>query len=291
MQRLVYWLTYPILWFISILPFPVFYFVSDLIFLLVFYVIRYRKKTVLENIRLVFPDKTDAECKRIRKAFYRHMVDMFLEMIKTISISSEELHKRFRFKNVEYLRKLEEQDKSLILMLGHYASYEWILALMLYGLKFQAFAIYKKIKNPHFDDLVKRIRQRFDAVLVPTVLATKVVRDNEQKNKKAIYAMIADQSPKKSKIKEYIDFMGIEVPVFTGSENWAKQFNLNVIYLNIEKKRRGFYEATILPITEDAATEPPNAITEKFVRYLENQIREKPELYLWTHKRWKYRKK
>lgn len=289
MQGLVFWLVYPFLWLISILPFRLFYLVSDAVFVLVYHIIGYRKKTVRENLELVFPEKSKSEIKRIQKKFYSHMCDMFLEMIKSISISEKEIEKRFTFTNLEYLRKLEGLDKSLIIMLGHYASYEWINALQLYGLKYRTYGIYKKIKNKQFDDLAKKIRGRFGGTLITTSRTTEVIKRNQENNILSNYAMISDQSPKLSRARTWIDFLGIKVPVFEGSDRLARNLDMAVVYLHVEKVGRGYYQATLKPITEDAPNEPEHAITKKFIGYLEDQIREKPEYYLWTHKRWKHR--
>lgn len=289
MQGLVFWLVYPILWLISILPFRLFYLVSDLVFVLVYYIIGYRKKTVRNNLELVFPEKSIDEIKDIEKKFYSHMCDMFLEMIKSISITEKEIEKRFTFTNLEYLRELESLDKSLIVMLGHYASYEWINSLQLYGLKYKTYGIYKQIKNKHFDNLVKKIRGRFGGTLITTRKTTEVIKNNKENGILANYGMIADQSPKLGSAKYWIDFMGIKVPVFEGSERLARNTDMVVLYLHVEKVGRGYYQATLKPITEDAPNAPEHLITRKFIEYLEEQIREKPEYYLWTHKRWKHR--
>ncbi len=289
MQGLVFWLVYPFLWLISILPFRLFYLVSDAVFVLVYHIIGYRKKTVRENLELVFPEKSKSEIKSIQKKFYSHMCDMFLEMIKSISISEKEIEKRFTFTNLEYLRKLEGLDKSLIIMLGHYASYEWINALQLYGLKYRTYGIYKKIKNKQFDDLAKKIRGRFGGTLITTSRTTEVIKRNQENNILSNYAMISDQSPKLSRARTWIDFLGIKVPVFEGSDRLARNLDMAVVYLHVEKVGRGYYQATLKPITENAPNEPEHAITKKFIGYLEDQIREKPEYYLWTHKRWKHR--
>ncbi|MCM4157142.1 lipid A biosynthesis acyltransferase [Gramella sp. AN32] len=289
MQALVFWLVYPLLWLISILPFPIFYKVSDGIYGLVYYIVRYRRKTVTQNLQLVFSEKSEKEIARIRKAFYKHMCDMFLEMVKSITISKKEISKRFILKNPEYLRHLESQNKSLIVMCGHYASYEWINAIQLMGLKFKTFGIYKRIRNKHFDKLIRDIRGRYDGVLINTYLASETIRHNQEQGILANYAMIADQSPKLSAARNWIHFMGIRVPVFVGSEKLARKLNMAVVYLHVEKVKRGFYEATLIPISENPETAPPNRITEEFIRLLENQIWKKPEFYLWTHKRWKHR--
>ena len=289
MQGLVFWLLYPILWLVSILPFPVFYAFSDFVWFLIYKVIGYRKKTVTANLKLVFPEKTNSEIIEIRSKFYHHMCDMFLEMIKHMTIDEKELKKRFTFTNLDYLRELESRNKSIIVMCGHYASYEWLTSLKLFGLKYQSFGIYKKIRNKYFDNLIQNIRGRFDTKMISMYRATDSIQKNEQKGQLGIYGMIADQSPKLQRAKYWFNFLGVRVPVFEGSERLARKLNMNVIYLHVEKKDRGFYEATFLPVTENATEEPPHKITRKFLDHLESQIRKKPEYYLWTHKRWKHR--
>ncbi|MDT0689780.1 lysophospholipid acyltransferase family protein [Salegentibacter sp. F188] len=288
MQALVFWLVYPLLWIISILPFRLFYAVSDAVFFLVYHIIGYRKKVVEENLKLVFPEKSEEERLRIRKKFYSHMCDMFLEMIKTLTISEKELRKRFKFTNPEEVLRLQDNDKSIMMMCGHYASYEWMIALQLYGLKITAYGIYKKIKNPHFDKLVRDIRGRFKGKLISTTKATMTITKHESENKRAIYAMVADQSPKLIKSKYWADFMNIKAPVFVGAEKLAREFDMAVLYLNVEKVSRGHYVATLINITDSAAQEPAHKVTRTYLDLLETQIRQKPEFYLWTHKRWKH---
>ena len=289
MQRLVFWLAYPFLWLISILPFWLFYRVSDLVYILVFHVIGYRRKTVKENLELVFPEKTSAEKKLITKKFYQHMVDMFLEMIKSISISNEVLKKRFAFTNLEEILKIRDMDKSILLACGHYASYEWMNALQLYNIDYRGFGIYKKIKNPFFNKLAKDIRGRYEGVLIPTTEATDTISANEEAGVLGVYAMIADQSPKLNRARVWTDFMGITVPVFTGTEKLAKNLDMVVVYLHVEKIKRGYYRATFKTLSYEPEQEPRFNITRRYFEELESQIKKAPEYYLWTHKRWKHR--
>ena len=288
MQAVVFWLIYPVLWLISILPFWLFYRVSDLVYFIVYYLVGYRKKTVTNNLKLVFPEKSSNEIIEIRKKFYHHMCDMFLEMIKSISISEKELKKRFVFTNLEELRRIEKLDKSIILMCGHYASYEWLFALQLNQLKHKAFGIYKKIRNPGFDKLVNDIRRRFGAELIRNSKSTVRIAQNEKKGVRGIYAMIADQSPKSPNYKFWTDFMGKKVPFYTGSERMAKELDMVVIYLQVKKVKRGHYKASFINITDNPAKAKDHQITLEYKQHLEKQIREKPEFYLWTHKRWKH---
>lgn len=289
MQQLVFWLAYPLLWLISILPFPLFYTVSDLVYIIVYRLVGYRRDTVRNNLRLVFPGKSLEEIKKIEKKFYRHMVDMFLEMIKSISISNEELKRRFAFTNIEEIEKIRGMNKSIILACGHYASYEWMNALQLYGLDYKGFGIYKKIKNKHFDKLAKDIRGRYDGVLITTTKATQTITQNEENGIKGVYAMIADQSPKLNRAKAWTKFMGITVPVFMGTEELSRKLDMAVVYLHVEKIKRGYYKATFQTISYEPATQEDFAITKSYFQKLESQIKAAPEYYLWTHKRWKHR--
>lgn len=289
MHRLVFWLTYPLLWFISILPFRVFYLVSDMVFVLVYHIFGYRRKTVKENLDLVFPEKSTEEKKSIQKKFYRHMCDIFLEMIKTISISDEELKKRFVFTNPEEFERLKKLNKSIVAMCGHYASYEWMIALQLHGIDYKAFGIYKKVKNPYFDKMARDIRGKFNGELIPTVEATSKITALEESGQRGVYAMIADQSPKRFKKTHWIDFMGIKAPVFIGSEVLARKLDMAVVYLNVEKVKRGHYAATLINISDNPRQEPEFAITKEYIKLLERQIHNDPQYYLWTHKRWKHR--
>jgi KDO2-lipid IV(A) lauroyltransferase len=289
MQRLVFWLVYPLLWLVSILPFPLFYLFSDVVFFFVYYIAGYRRKTVKENLELVFPEKSSEEKKKIEKRFYSHMVDMFLEMIKSISISDIELKRRFAFTNLEEVQKIRTMNKSIIIACGHYASYEWLNAIQLHGLDYRGFGIYKKIKNPFFDKLVKDIRGRFQGELISTLTATKQIIKNEKNGILGVYAMIADQSPKINRTKAWTEFMGSTVPVFMGTEKLSKELDMAVVYLHVEKKKRGFYEATFKTISYNPAEEKDFKITRDYFNYLEKQIYSTPEYYLWTHKRWKHR--
>lgn len=289
MQRLIYLLIYPLLWFISILPFRILYFFSDLIYMVVYYLIGYRKKVVLDNLKLVFPHKKEQELLEIRKKFYKHMCDMFLEMIKTISISEKEMRKRFQITNIPYIKELEKR-KNIMIMASHYASWEWGIILqkdidsVLYG-------VYKKIKNPYFDKLVKNIRAKYNAVLINTKETIPTVILNHKKGIKAVYAFISDQSPKLKKSSHWLDFMNINVPAYVGAEILAKKYDLAVCYLKIEKIKRGYYKGTYVPIAENPKEFKDFKITELFYKEVEKQLYKSPEYYLWTHKRWKHRGK
>lgn len=288
MQFLVYILAYPILWLISILPFPIFYLFSDFVYFLVYRVIGYRKKVVRENLALTLPHLTISERKEIEKKFYKHMCDMFLEMIKTMSISAEEMEKRFHVTNIDLVLDYAKKGKSVILVASHYASYEWLLTINK-KIGFQGVAIYKKLANPYFDKLVRKIRTKYDTELIETRKAIPTMAQNQRDRILSMYGLASDQSPKLDRIFHSMPFLGIEVPVHTGAEMLAKKYDLAVIMVKVTKVKRGYYEATFLTLADDSKQFEDFEITEMYLQELEKQILEAPEFYLWTHKRWKHR--
>ena len=288
MQFLVYILAYPLLWLISILPFRVFYWFSDFVYFIIYRVVGYRKKVVRENLALTLPHLSDAERKEIEKKFYSHMCDMFLEMIKTMSISPEEMDRRFRVTNIDLVQEYAKKGKSVILVASHYASYEWLLTINR-KIDFQGVAVYKKVANPYFDKLVRKIRSKYDTELVETRKAIPTMAQNQRKGILSMYGLASDQSPKLDRIFHSMKFMGIEVPVHTGAEMLAKKYDLSVILVKVKKVARGYYEATFIPIAENPNDYDNFDITEKYLKEVEKQIYEAPEYYLWTHKRWKHR--
>ena len=289
MSFIIYLIVYPFLWCISMLPFRLLYLFSDFIYLIVYHVIGYRKKTVRENLALALPHLSAEERLAIEKKSFRHLCDMFLEMIKTMTISKKEISKRFVFTNLEVYKNLESQQKSIAMMLAHYASYEWVISMNAY-VTYSAFAIYKKIANPYFDKLVRKIRSRFKAYLITTKETIPYIIKNKNNNELSIYGFASDQSPKVSSAFHWQKFMGIEVPVHTGAEMLSKKYDMNVIFLKVKKVKRGFYEASFEILSENVQEVPNYEITDKFLKLVEQQIYEAPEYYLWTHKRWKHRR-
>jgi Kdo2-lipid IVA lauroyltransferase/acyltransferase len=288
MQRLAFILLYPILWLISLLPLPVLYMLSDMLYGIVYYVIGYRKKVVKDNLRLVFPEKSTAEINTIAKQFFRHLCDMMVETIKSLTISQNELNRRFRYKNLDVLEDLHARGKSALLMSGHYASWEWSGNLAQLS-PFEAFAVYKKIRNPYFDALVKRIRGRFGGTIVPNTQITKALYRKFKEGTPTLTLILSDQTPKQGSFKNRQLFLGFDVPVFTGTEELAKLLDFTALYFKITKLKRGYYEAEFILLTENPKEIPDFQLTRMFLDEIENQIHEAPQYYLWSHKRWKHR--
>lgn len=290
MERLVYILAYPLIWIVSKFPMPLLYFTSDVVFVLIYYLIGYRKKVVKANLGLVFPKKSDKEIASITKKFYHHLCDMILESVKSLSISEEDLKKRFTFTNLDEIHNLEQEEKSIILMLGHYASWEWAFILQRY-VNHKGYVVYKKIENKYFDKLIRSIRAKYDTHLITTKETIHKLGASKIRGELTINAFASDQTAKHWKASHWKEFMGIKVPVITGAEMLAKKLDMAVVFLAVRKIKRGHYEATFETIAHNANSFKDFEITDRFFELLEAQIHEEPAYYLWTHKRWKYRDK
>ena len=255
-----------------------------------YYLIGYRKKVVHGNLKLAFPEKTEQEIVQIKKKFYRHLCDMFLEMIKTMGISTKEMQKRFVCTNIEVLNKLEQQGKSTILMLPHYASWEWVLSMNA-QMTSKGYGIYQKIQNKYFDKLVRDIRSKFGTTLIRTNETRAIVATRSKEKEVFTLGIISDQSPMVSRAKYWSKFMGIEVPIHVGGEELSKKHNLIPLYLKVSKVGRGYYKAELKCLSENPQKVPDYEITDAFLRETEESIKKAPEYYFWTHKRWKHRNK
>lgn len=291
MQFLAYALAYPILRFISILPFWALYFLSDCTYILLYRIIGYRKSTVRKNLALALPHLSEKERREVEKKSYRHFCDTFFEMAKSLSITDKQIRQRFTFTNMDLAHEYEGKGKSVVLLVGHYGSYEWLLSMNMYFKTYKGIGIYKAIRNKYFNELVKRIRRRFGAQLIGTKSIIPAMRKNAREGIKGFYGFISDQSPKSQSIIYYGKFFGVEVPMQVGGEILAKKLDMNVMFARVEKVSRGHYQCTFVPLEGSPKDYPNFAVTDWFMKLLEEQIIEKPEYYLWTHKRFKHRKK
>lgn len=287
MQFLAFWLIYPWLWLISKLPFKLLYLFSDWVYLWLYVIFGYRKKVVRYNLNIALPDASEAERTLIEKQFYHHLCDTFVEMIKSISLTKKELNKRYTFTNVDIMQNYENEGRTTMLVMGHYASHEWVFALQLF-LKNPGHAIYKKIRNPYFDKMARKIRGKWNTNLVTNkrsrLKVTQMIKDKET----TVFGFAADQTPRLPKAHFWPQFLGHEIPFFTGVEQMAKKFNTPVVHLSMRKVKRGYYNGTFHVLADQPNEYPDFDITAAFAKALETQIRDEPQYYLWTHKRFKW---
>ena len=289
MGAILFYCLLPFLYLISLLPFPVFYLFSDFIYFLLYRVVGYRKKVVFENLKNSFPEKSYNELKKIEKDFYRYLCDLFLETIKTLTISRSEAVKRCKFnaKTILLFNELANKNQSCIIVMGHYGNWEWAGNSFSLQCKQQLYVIYHPLSNKYFDKLMYDLRTRFGTKLYAMKDTMREMIRN--KNEVNATAFIADQTPSPDSAY-WTTFMNQDTPVFWGTEKIAQKLNYPIVYITIKKIKRGYYEVD----SELLINEPKNTslgeISELHTRKLESDIITQPSIWLWSHRRWKHKK-
>ncbi|MDA0758054.1 MAG: lysophospholipid acyltransferase family protein [Bacteroidetes bacterium] len=290
MKLVTYLILYPLILLISHLPFKILYFFSDITFYLLYYVFRYRRKVVRFNLEISKVTKSKSDLIRIEKEFYRHITDVFFEMFKFYSISTEEIKKRFYLENSEIIYDLAKEKKNVMFMATHYGGFEWFLSIG-HHVPHLPFAIYTPLTNKHLDSLLRKIRLKHGSKLISRYEASNYIdKQIEQKNL-FLYGMAADQSAQIRSITYWRHFLGVKVPVFTGSERIAKEHNMPVVFGKMVKIKRGHYKVVIEMLSEFPRNHKDFEITDMYIERVEKQIRKNPEYYFWTHNRFKHMNK
>ena len=280
----------PLLIFISYLPFRLLYFMSDIFYYFLYYIIRFRRKIVRKNLVLSKIALNKKDLIIIEKKFYRHLTDVFFEMFKFYSISPDEMKKRFYIENPELFYEFEKKNKSVMFMTSHYGGFEWFLSIT-YHVPQLPFAVYTPLSNKSLESLIKKFRLRHGSKLISRYKAGAYIKKQLKENKLFLYGMAADQSAQIRSITYWKEFLGIKVPVFTGSERIAKQHNIPVVFGKVVKISRGYYKVVVELISEFPNDYENYKITDIYLEKLEKQIREVPEYYYWTHNRFKHKDK
>ncbi|OFX50997.1 MAG: hypothetical protein A2066_13575 [Bacteroidetes bacterium GWB2_41_8] len=267
-------------------PFWLLYIFADLIYLISYYLIGYRKKTVIRNLKNSFPEKPDQEILKITKDFYHHFADLVVETIKTVQVSEETLKQRISYKNPEVLNELYGQGKSVALLSGHYGNWEWTMALPKF-IQYQLNVIYRPIQNKQFDVYMKKVRSRFGMFLIPAQTSLRTMLELEKSGQLSATYYLADQTALYD-TKYWMMFLNQETPVFPGPEKVASRLKQAVVFMDIQKVRRGYYEVEFTKLFDDASQTKEYEVTKAHLKFLEEIIRKRPELWLWSHKRWKH---
>lgn len=289
-SKLIYWLVYGGMWLFSALPFRVLYVLSDFNYLLMYHVGRYRRKVVRENLEKSFPEKTEAERLQIERKFYRYLSDYMLEDLKLLHMSAEDLCQRMIYKNTEQYLELTEKYGGIIVMIPHYANYEWLIGM---GSVMKPgdvpVQVYKPLKDKYLNELFKQIRSRFGGYNIPKHSTAREIIKLKREGKNMVVGLITDQWP--SGDRYWTTFLGQKTAFLNGAERIAKMMNFPVFYCELTKTRRGYCEAEFKLMTEAPKETVEGEITDMFAYELEQTIRREPAYWLWSHKRWKFTKK
>ncbi len=274
----------------SKLPFFVLYGISDFAYFLIYRVIGYRKKVVFENLRNSFPQKSESEIKQIARDFYKHIADLFIEFLKGYSITKEQVNERIRIVNLDLIKKYTNKNQSVIIVTGHIGNWEWLLhPLNLSGIVMDV--VYQRLSSPLFEKLTLFIRGRFS--VTPLIEKDDTLRTTvNRKDITRALVLGSDQSPQNWKSAYWTTFLNQDSGFFTGTERIAKKFDLPVIFSEMRRVKRGYYEIEFTEIANPSEFKDleTGEITERFVRILDNSINKYPADYLWSHRRWKHKR-
>ena len=274
---------------IAIWPLRVLYVLSDLIYPLVYYIVGYRREVVRKNLESSFPEKSEKEIREIEKRFYRHFCDYVLETVKLMHISDEEMRRRMRFTNPKLIEQQRGDGRPIFLYLGHQANWEYIISITMWtSPEFTAGQIYHPLSNKVMDKLIYRLRSRFNTVGIPQKQALRAIITMVRDGKHPLLGFIADQRPPRRPEPEWMTFLNQDTPIITGGEVMGVKLGAHFIYGSMRCVRRGYYEITLHPIEPIEGEE--FGYSKQYMRMLEQDIKAQPHMWLWTHKRWKWKR-
>jgi Kdo2-lipid IVA lauroyltransferase/acyltransferase len=286
MQALLFYLAYPFIYVLASLPFPVLYKVSDLCFHIL-NLTGYRKEVVLKNLRKSFPEKTEQQIRDIANQYYRYLCDLILETLKTLRMTQVESKEHCKFFSKPWLEQYYKEGRSIIIVMGHYGNWEWAGPAFTLNRLHQLVVIYRPLSNTYFERMMVGMRTKFGTKITPV---QNTLRDMVS-NRSAVTAtaFIADQSaPKRD--GHWMTFLNQDTSVFTGPEKLARKFNYPVVFMNVIRPKRGYYQVHPELLFDQPKNTSETEISEVFTKRLEEEIQKDPTIWLWSHKRWKYKR-
>ncbi|MDE6308958.1 MAG: lysophospholipid acyltransferase family protein [Muribaculaceae bacterium] len=287
-----YWPLQAMLWCASRLPLRVLYVISDVLFLLIYYVLRYRRKVVAKHIDDSFPELSDKERKVIIRKFYRNFADYIVETIKLLHISDEQMRRRFTFEGMEIVDEILGQGRSIAAYFAHTGNWEWAPSITLWSrhnphVDAEFCQVYRPLRNKWFDSLMLKLRGRFQPLSFAKNNVLRHLVELRRDSMPSITGFMSDQKPSSGDPTRPLMFLNHPTAFITGTEALARKLKMAVVYWDMHKPSRGHYHIVMRLITPDASQEPPMAITDTYAHLLEQTIRREPSIWLWSHKRWK----
>lgn len=290
MEIIFFKLFYGFTWLIAKIPMFITHGIADFSYIILYYLARYRRSVVRRNLTNSFPTKTLKEIRQIERAFYRHLSDMFFEDFFLLHASKEEAMKKCKFNNLDIFNELYSEGKSAILVSGHYGNWEHF-AQIGHQVKHVSLGIYKPLVNQRFDALMNNFRKRFGGTPVPMNDTLRAIIDCNQKGQPFLLGLVSDQTPPGKEIQYWTQFLNQDTAMYLGIEKIAQKFDLPIYFCEMKKTRRGIYEINIELLADSPKTFKKFELTNLHTKRLEKMIQEEPELWLWSHKRWKRKRK
>ncbi|MFN5183593.1 MAG: lysophospholipid acyltransferase family protein [Bacteroidota bacterium] len=290
MQSVGYYLIVPLLYLISVLPDFLLYGIADILFLLVYHIFGYRKKVVTDNLKKSFPEKSDDEINKIRKKFYRYLCSLILETFRLLTISREKMCDVCKLDQsaIDIFEQYAKNKQSIITVMGHWGNWEWAQNAFSATLNQQLYIIYHPLHNKKFDELAAKMRTRFGTKMI--AMKDTMREMLRHRNEICVTAFASDQTPPPEGAY-WTKFLNQETPVFFGPEKISKKLNLPVVYISIKMISRGRYIVSAETLVADPSITSDGEISELHTKRLEKDIIEMPEIWLWSHRRWKHKRK
>lgn len=284
MPCFMYYVVYGIFYLLSLLPLRVLYLLSDLAYFLVYKVVGYRKEVVMHNLSIAFPNKTQAEREQIARQFYRNFADTMIETIKFFSATPRFLQKHTKG-DFSIVKEVYKEGRSIQLHLGHNFNWELMNLAVAPDLPGDVLAVYLPLRSKLFNRLFYKMRSRFGTHLIA---ATQMRRDMMPfRGQQYIIGLIADQSPPAAAPAYWTRFFNKPTGFIQGPERFARRNNVPVIFCHFTKPKRGYYEYHAELATMEPSSLPEGELTKMYANYLERIMTQHPEMWLWTHRRWK----
>lgn len=289
--KILYYVLWVVWYSVSLLPLRVHYAIADVLYVLIAHVVKYRRRVIMKNLACSFPEKSDEERYRIMCDYYHFFCDYIAETLKFGTMSRESIKRHMVFKNTELIVDMVNEGQSVALFLGHYGNWEWVTSIKLWLDEINRPAgyghIYHPLENEAMDKLFLSFRNRMGSTSVPMRETLRWILNHKREEKPTVLGYIADQVPTWHNIHHWLTFFNQETPVFTGVERIARSQNQAVIYIDIRRVKRGYYEGELQLITRTPKEWKENEITNECFRRLEKTISRAPQYWLWSHNRWK----
>ncbi len=274
-----------LLYVISYLPLPVMYFFSNILAILLYDVFRVRRSITITNLTRSFPEKEPREIRAIARRYYQHLADMVFEIIKCLTITEAQIRDRCKLENRELINRYDEEKRSVVAVLGHYGNWEWAALISVLNIRQPTVIVYKPLRNPHFDALFRKVRERFGVQMVPMKEVGRYYVRNRSEH--FVTCFVSDQPPRQAEVAYWTTFLNQDTAVHFGAEKLAAKYDHAVVFVSMKKVSRGRYVCNLEEIVAEPTRCAESEITETHVRKLEALIREEPEFWLWSHRRWK----
>lgn len=286
-MKLLYVLLFSIWYLLSLLPMRVLYVISGGLYLLLYRIVGYRRKVVKKNLTGSFPEKSEEKLRKIEQGFYHFFCDYLVETVKLMTISQEEMKRRIKFRGAELIDEIIGSGQSVTLYVGHYCNWEWASSIPLWiNPSTWGGQVYHPLENKVFDKLFLNIRERMGAHCIAMQDTLREVMKHKCENQPIVMGYISDQKPLWVNIHHWVNFLHHDTPVLTGTERIARKMNHAVLYVDIQRVRRGYYEAEFKCITREPQKLKEYELTDIYFEMLEKSIRRAPEFWLWSHNRW-----